>query len=376
MSSIEHRHNEVTDTDSWRVRFRLDGRNRAVTFTSQAKANSWRELLDALGPGKALRLLEEIRPETLRTVADHVDHHIEHLTGVTDGTRRRYRHIAEAQIRPTFGSVLLSDLTRDHVARWVNTRDAAPKTIANWHGLLSSALASAVDAGLVATNPAYRMRLPRKQGHDSTDMCLLTRAEVGALLGELGEHWRPLVTLLVSTGLRWGEATALRVRDVDPANRSATVRQSWKHTEGQGYELGEPKTVRSRRTIAVPDGTLEILAPLMAGRRPDDIILRNKVGSPIRSGSFHGRVWQPAMDRYEDAHGKRPRIHDLRHTYASWAIQAGIPLPVIQRQLGHESIQTTVDTYGHLARSDFDPLLSLGAPAPVERLLLAAADGP
>ena len=54
--------------------------------------------------------------------------------------------------------------------------------------------------------------------------------------------------------------------------------------------------------------------------------------------------------------GKRPRIHDLRHTFASWAIRANVPLPVLQRQLGHESIQTTVDRYGHLAASDFDSL--------------------
>lgn len=57
--------------------------------------------------------------------------------------------------------------------------------------------------------------------------------------------------------------------------------------------------------------------------------------------------------------GKRPRIHDLRHTFASWAIRASVPLPVLQRQLGHESIQTTVDRYGHLAASDFDSLATL-----------------
>jgi integrase len=67
------------------------------------------------------------------------------------------------------------------------------------------------------------------------------------------------------------------------------------------------------------------------------------------------------VDAAEPIIGKRPRVHDLRHTFASWAIQANIPLPVVQRQLGHEHISTTIDTYSHLARSDFDPLLSLGA---------------
>lgn len=66
--------------------------------------------------------------------------------------------------------------------------------------------------------------------------------------------------------------------------------------------------------------------------------------------------WRAATDQLDMT--PAPRIHDLRHTFASWAIQAGVPLPVIQRQLGHESIQTTVDTYGHLARSDFDPMIA------------------
>ena len=71
------------------------------------------------------------------------------------------------------------------------------------------------------------------------------------------------------------------------------------------------------------------------------------------------------MDPFEEATGKRPRVHDLRHTYASWAIRSGTPLPVIQRQMGHESIQTTVDTYGHLVRADLHDLaMSIGAQLP------------
>ncbi len=67
--------------------------------------------------------------------------------------------------------------------------------------------------------------------------------------------------------------------------------------------------------------------------------------------NFHTNVWAPALVRAKEAGlTKKPRIHDLRHTNASWLIQAGIPLTVIQRHLGHESIQTTSDRYGHLDR--------------------------
>ena len=63
---------------------------------------------------------------------------------------------------------------------------------------------------------------------------------------------------------------------------------------------------------------------------------------------FH-RAWGPALDTLDGQLRARPRVHDLRHTHASWLIAAGIPLTVIQRRLGHESIKTTSDRYGHLA---------------------------
>jgi integrase len=110
----------------------------------------------------------------------------------------------------------------------------------------------------------------------------------------------------------------------------------------------------------VPDAVFEALAPLMEGKRPDDLIFLSPRGKRVRSGNFYNNVWKPLMDTIEPLIHKRPRVHDLRHTYASWAIQSGVPLPVVQRQLGHEHITTTIETYTHLARSDFDPLLSLG----------------
>lgn len=78
---------------------------------------------------------------------------------------------------------------------------------------------------------------------------------------------------------------------------------------------------------------------------------RGGPNDPVRAQNLHTNVLVPALTRAkEKGLTKRPRPHDLRHTNASWLIQAGVPLPVIQRHLGHESIQTTVDRYGHLDR--------------------------
>ncbi len=80
---------------------------------------------------------------------------------------------------------------------------------------------------------------------------------------------------------------------------------------------------------------------------PEDLLFVSSRGLPLRSGPFHTRVWQPAVTAA--ALGVRPRVHDLRHSHASALIAAGVSLPVVQRRLGHESITTTIDVYGHLA---------------------------
>lgn len=383
MSSYERRVNERTGEVTHRIRFRHAGGNRSRTFLSEEKARSWQSVLDTLkDPGRALALLDEVQPDTTRTVADQVDHHIKHLTDVTAGTRRRYQKIADLQIRPRFGRTLLGDLTRDMVAEWINDQSArdrrgeaqpaSSKTIDNRKGVLSSALNSAVRDGLIPLNPARGVH-PRRDDHASDDHIYLTLPEFELLLTLVREHYRPLVTLLGLTGIRWGEATALTAGNIDHATHTARIRQAWKHTDSGAMELGPPKSKKSRRTVAVPEPVFVALAPSMADKRSGDIVLLSPRGNPIRSGTFHNVVWQPAVAELEQRIGKRPRVHDLRHSWASWAIQRNVPLPVIQRQMGHESIETTVDTYGHLARSDFDPLLEIGVASPVAAPALVRA---
>lgn len=354
MSSIEMRPNGVSGP-VWRVRFRTGGKQRVVTFATEKAATKWQGVLDAVGPATALAMLEAPPPATDRTVGQQVSHHIEHLTGVTEGTRKTYRAVV-ANDMDTIADLPLTMLTRDAVAGWVNAlheRCLSGKTIANRHGLLSAAMNSAVDDELIGKNPCRGMRLPRSDGHE---MVFLTREQYAALHQLLPEHYRPLALTLVGTGMRFGEATALQVRDVDLANRTVRVRQAWKHTGASSKrELGPPKTKRGRRTIPLSPPVVAALAPLVDGRKPGAFVFTTTQGQPVKQATFW-KVWTAAASAYQPDKDRRPRIHDLRHTFASWAISANIPLPVLQRTLGHESITTTVDRYGHLARTDFDAL--------------------
>lgn len=358
MSSLEVRENG-DGSKSYRVKFIHDRRRMTRTFVDQNSAESWRSTLDLLGPEKALSILAEPVPTQgtqRRTVAAQVRHHIEHLTGVTDGTRTKYERIARQRLAGDLERILLEDYTRDHVSRWVNAQDGSPKTIKNAHSLLSAALASAVRDGLMPANVAKGVKLPRLDDSEQAEHTYLTTEEAGVLLGLLSPHWRPLVAFLLGTGVRFSEATALTVGSVDVKSRSAHIRQAWKSAGSGPPVLGPPKTRRSRRTIGLPPEIAAMLEIHMRGKTASDFVFTNSRGTPVRNGPFHENVWQPVMDEFEVRTTKRPRPHDCRHTYASWAIRAGVPLPVIQRQLGHESIQTTVDVYGGLVRSDLDTL--------------------
>jgi integrase len=275
----------------------------------------------------------------------------------------RYRRIQTQHLRPRFELIPAEALTRDDVSKWVlearlgNGNAPAAKTLRNWHSLLSDALSGAVERGVVPGNVAKGVKLPRADADAGEEMVFLTRQEFGILYAATPERWQPLVLTLALTGIRFGEATALTPGSLNRAGHEARIHTAWK----QSGKQGAPKSRKSRRTVVVPEEVFAAIVPLMEGKRPDDLVFLSPRGQRVRSGNFYNNVWGPLVERVEPVIGKRPRVHDLRHTYASWAIQAGIPLPVIQRQLGHEHISTTIDTYGHLARSDFDPLLSIGA---------------
>lgn len=377
MASIEHR---VTRSGKvWRVRFRVERAQKVVTFTDPKRAEAWCALVE-VDPTAALALLDETEPEApIPTLAEMVSIHIGALTGVTQGTVREYQSYLKHSIEPHPISRQRVDLIdRPALAGWVQwleSKGMAGKTIANRHGLVSATMATAVELGHVTGNPCRGMRLPRTT-HEQVEHCYLTPAEVQVLLDAVGERYRPLFLTLVGTGMRFGEATALQVGDVDVGARSIRISRAWKRTGGAVPELGPTKTLRADRVVVVPPQVLAAILPLMEGRAGSDLLFTSARGGPVRQSSIWRHVWQPAVwalagddvGMVPDSRGrperkvvrmgpgKHPRIHDLRHTFASWAISNNIPLPVIQRQLGHEKITTTIDTYGHLARSDFDAL--------------------
>jgi integrase len=230
------------------------------------------------------------------TVDDVISEHIELLTSVGADTRAHYRQQLASHISPSLGAYPVASISYRHVAGWVqgmSARGYSPKTIANVHGLFSAAMSTAVRLGYRADNPCPGVELPKSQAtHD--DMTVLTQDEFALLLSKVPAFYQPLVLLLVATGLRWGEATALTVADLDLTSRPASVRvtKAWKRDENRAWFLGPPKTKRARRTVSLPDDLVDVLLPVVASKAPGDLLFPNTVGTSCRrrgSGRRRGR---------------------------------------------------------------------------------------
>ncbi|AIM40982.1 integrase [Mycobacterium phage Squirty] len=342
-------------TTGYAVVHKESGRQSSLgTFDDKGAAEEFCAAVNAIGAQKAMLAwgiaptIQSLKKSTAPTVTDWLQQYIATRTGVTKTTLYDYSSYLRNDITPVIGAIPLDRLTPDDVAAWVQglaARGLAGKTIANRHGFLSAALKTAVQAEVIPTNPAADTRMPRTE---RAEMCCLTRDEFNLLLAQFAPHWQPLVRFMVASGARFGEISALRPADVDRTHNTVYIGRGWKRTyDGAGYELGAPKTKRSVRTISVHPA---LLGDLDYG---GEFLFTNTVGKPLRAPGFRSNVWYPAVAKARAAGlAKKPRIHDMRHTCASWMIAGGANMYAVQRHLGHESIQTTISLYTHLDRSD------------------------
>ena len=337
------------------VLYKLGAVQTAATFNDEKTATAFRDAVHSIGAERAMKAFDigsstrEFRPRGL-TVSEWVRKYIDSRTGIVKSTRYDYELYLRQDIEPSVGKVYLSVLSHEDIADWVQgleERDLKPKTIANRHGFLSAALNAAVRANEIPSNPAAGMKLP---SGEKAEMCFLTEDEYALLRESATEYWRPMLDFMVVSGVRLGELAGLKPTDVDRNRNTVHIGRSRKRTyDSTGYEIGPTKTKKSNRTISVDPDVLDALDYTKAW------LFTNTAGNAIHAGSFRNNVWYPTVARAQ-AKGleKKPRIHDMRHTAASWMVQGGESLAVVQAHLGHENINTTIALYSHLDRKTAD----------------------
>lgn len=347
---------ERTAAGSYRVRFRYGTskkdptkkRMSSETFVGpQAKkrATEFAGWVGALGPQGALdKLYAEEQQSDVPDLNELASDHIEHLTGVESGTRLTYQRLWDRTWGPLIGKVPANRVGQDDIRKAVNklAETYSTKSLENQRGLLSGVLTRAVEKTYLPKNPVKGIKLPRGNEGDAVEMRTLTRDEYLSIEAMMAPHYLPLLRFLAGTGARWGEAVALTVADVDLPN--VRIRRALKWSPDNNRKVGATKTKKSNRKVAIPSDLHAELEELCEGKKGSELVFMASRGGQIRHRTFWSRYWLPAVSHLEP----RPRIHDIRHSHASWLLDAGVPIHVVQARLGHESIQTTVDTYGHL----------------------------
>ena len=286
---------------------------------------------------------------------------------VEPGTLTRDVSRRDVHLKPRWGAVPIGGITRQDVKAWcvqLRTNGLAPSTVEKCKALLSASLVAAMDAGIIDTNPAARIRLPKPPPAQEV---YLTGLEVERVADECPTVFdRIVVETLAYTGLRFGELAGIHRDRVDWTRGLVRVVETFDEREGdiKGYPKG-----RRVRDVPVPGWLLEQWGTLpvvgagcgvshRAGRCRGPLLFTSPEGHVLRLSNwaehFRTAVSAVGLDHV--------RVHDLRHTYASWLIQDGRSLAEVGKLLGHVSPLTT-QRYAHLGDTDHEGVLrALAAP--------------
>ncbi|TKK85608.1 hypothetical protein FDA94_24760 [Herbidospora galbida] len=261
------------------------------------------------------------------------------------GTSTTYTAHLKKHIYPIFGLVPLVTIRPTAVQKWVkdlNAKGLGPRTVETIYVIFSSIMRGAVRDGMIRRSPCIDIRLPDA---DKTTIRLLTPAQVMALYRAIRPEYAPLILLGAAAGLRQGEAFGVALDRIDFVEGMLTVNQQVVIVDRRPT-LAVPKTRASIRDVPLPELLSDALARHIEKYAPEDVLFRTGQDNLIRRDYFNARVLKPAI--LAAGVPADMTFHDLRHTFASTALAEGVPISEVSCWLGHESITTTVDLYGHL----------------------------
>lgn len=253
----------------------------------------------------------------------------------------------------TFGDVPFADLRSSHLETWVKQlqdNGLEPTTIKTRFANVHNVIRAAVRDRVLARDVAERVKLPRVR-KASAAMEIPTALEVGATIratADVEPWYGAFIAVCAFAGLRRGEASALKVSDVDFMRKELHVRRQVQWTDDGQMEIRGPK-YGSERTVYIPEGLVTILSEhvrrFRSGDDPDRWLFPGSRDETLPAhAATVSRWWRLTRQKVGIEH----RLHDLRHFYASGLIAAGCDVVTVQRALGHSSASITLDTYSHL----------------------------
>lgn len=270
-------------------------------------------------------------------------------------TYESYDDILRLHLIPGLGRIAVAKLAPADVQTFLNTKLASglsPRRVVYIHAVLRRALGTAERWGLAARNVAKLVDPPRVPRHEVEPLTPIQARQLIAASAD--DRLQALWVTALATGLRQGELLGLRWDDVDLDAATLRVRHTLARVDGK-LKLLEPKTDRSRRTLALPEvaigalrahRTRQRMERLVAGSRWQDTrhVFATTIGTPIEAA----RVTRSFALTLERAGLRQVRFHDLRHAAATFLLAQGFTLEDVKILLGHSSIVLTSNTYGHV----------------------------
>ncbi len=267
-----------------------------------------------------------------------------------------YQGILNNHVLPAFEKLPVSEINRLAVKSFLQGKanaGFAASTVTHMKNCIGGTCNLAVDDGVIANNPAHKLGKIIRPKRMGAKMDPLNREELSHLLSNFQEHFPfhyPMALTLARTGMRLGEALALKWGDIDFHERFITISRNFSRGK-----IETPKNDKSRRvdmstqlTEALLDHKhrMKMEAVKRGWGQIPQWVFTSEAGTPLDASHWRKRIFNKTLEK---AGLRKIRVHDLRHTYASLLIQGGESLAYIRDQLGHHSIKVTVDIYGHLA---------------------------
>lgn len=263
-----------------------------------------------------------------------------------DSTIARDESYLRSHVLPAFADMPIGAIGVFDVQEWITdlvTDGYAPATIRHAYQLLARICNDAVTAGLIARTPCRDINLPKIT---ATEKRFLSPTEISDLANAIDPRYKALVITAGYTGCRVGELIALDVDRYQPEKRIIRIERSLAEVRGH-LRFGAPKTPAARRAVSLPEWLPDVIDQHLSDHPagPDGLIFTAPEGGPVRRNTFRSRFWLPAV---ADSVGQPMRFHDLRHSHVAILIAQGAHPAVIASRLGHTSVKTVLDVYGHL----------------------------
>jgi integrase len=366
----------------WLLRRYVDGKYRIEALAladDNGEADGVRVLSFDQAQAKAIATIDAPTAKRERiTVRQAMDDYIEHKKQQGQPTIDLVSRI-NAHIKPTLGDKVVSELTAERLRRWLSDLAATPafkrtpkgkpqrykpepgdeeavrrrKASANRVlSIFKAALNHAYDEGHVSNREAWGRRLKPFKGVDAPRVQFLSVAEAKRLINGCDPEFRPMAQAALNTGCRYSELTRLQIADF------STVTDLKKGTTKGTIAIRKSKSGKARHVVLTDEG-IAFFRDITAARAGDELIFKRRDGSQWKA-SQQGRPMRYANERAK----LTPAItfHGLRHTWASLAVMAGMPLLVVASNLGHADTRMVERVYGHLTRDYIDQAIHAHAP--------------